>query len=157
MQITTKTLNNNDLVHLAEKTPNLNVLTGEYKGDFNEVEARNLKVHDIIVDSIDNIREFHQILSVELIEEDKITFSYYSMTSYPLNTLGKYAHIVGNGGCDLDRSNAYALDWDGNGWFAGNVECDSIILRSSTEGSNKRFKITVDDSGTLITSEIIEE
>lgn len=32
-----------------------------------------------------------------------------------------YAHIVGNGTSDSDRSNAYTLDWDGNGWFAGNV------------------------------------
>ena len=31
-----------------------------------------------------------------------------------------YAHIVGNG-TDDERSNAYTLDWDGNGWFAGEV------------------------------------
>ena len=38
----------------------------------------------------------------------------------------KYAHIVGNGYRDelnyVDyRSNAYTLDWSGNGWFAGKV------------------------------------
>lgn len=33
---------------------------------------------------------------------------------------GKYVHVVGNG-VSSARSNAYTLDWDGNGWFAGDV------------------------------------
>ena len=33
---------------------------------------------------------------------------------------GKYVHVVGNGDSSA-RSNAYTLDWDGNGWFAGDV------------------------------------
>lgn len=36
------------------------------------------------------------------------------------NFQGKYVHVVGNGD-SLARSNAYTLDWDGNGWFAGDV------------------------------------
>ena len=32
----------------------------------------------------------------------------------------KYIHIAGNGTFD-NRSNAYTLDWDGNGWYAGNI------------------------------------
>ena len=36
------------------------------------------------------------------------------------DTQGKYVHVVGNG-VSSARSNAYTLDWDGNGWFAGNV------------------------------------
>lgn len=32
-----------------------------------------------------------------------------------------YAHIVGNGTADNARSNAYALDWDGNGHYAGDI------------------------------------
>lgn len=35
---------------------------------------------------------------------------------------GKYAHIVGNGEGDSNRSNAYTLDWSGNGWFAGGIK-----------------------------------
>lgn len=85
---------------------------------------------------------------------------------------GKYAHIVGNG-TSAKRSNAYTLDWDGNGWFAGDVyvgstsgtnkdlgskklikEGDDIIIQSSTEGSTKKFKITVDDNGTLSAAEV---
>lgn len=37
-----------------------------------------------------------------------------------------YAHIVGNGTYDANKgtiySNAYTLDWQGNGWFAGDVK-----------------------------------
>lgn len=65
-----------------------------------------------------------------------------------------YAHIVGNG-TDEARSNAHTLDWSGNAWFAGTIEGKALILPSSTEGSTKRFKITVDDSGTLTATEVI--
>ena len=42
------------------------------------------------------------------------------------DTESKYIHIAGNGdwpsgAAEPTRSNAYTLDWDGNGWFAGNV------------------------------------
>lgn len=69
------------------------------------------------------------------------------------DTEDKYIHIAGNGTLPTDRSNAYTLDWNGNGWFAGNVECSAIILRSSTEGSTKTFKLTVNDSGELSITE----
>ena len=66
----------------------------------------------------------------------------------------KYAHIVGNGTSNTFRSNAYTLDWSGNAWYAGTVEGKALILPSSTEGSTKKFKITVDDSGTLTATEV---
>lgn len=69
------------------------------------------------------------------------------------DTADKYIHIAGNGTLPTDRSNAYTLDWDGNGWYAGNVEATAIILRSSTEGSTKTFKLTINDSGELSISE----
>ena len=64
-----------------------------------------------------------------------------------------YAHIVGNGS-STKRSNAYTLDWQGNAWFAGMVEATAIILKSSSEGSSKRFKVTIDDNGTLTATEV---
>ena len=67
-----------------------------------------------------------------------------------LDQSGQYAHIVGNG-TENHLSNAYTLDWSGNGWFAGNVEARSIILLSPAE---KKFKITVDDTGTLSATEV---
>ena len=67
----------------------------------------------------------------------------------------KYIHIAGNGAFDA-RSNAYTLDWNGNGWYQGTVEASAIILRSSTPGSSKRFKLTIDDSGIISTEEVVE-
>lgn len=34
---------------------------------------------------------------------------------------GSFAHIVGNGRSENERSNAHTLDWEGNAWFAGDV------------------------------------
>jgi hypothetical protein len=74
----------------------------------------------------------------------------YNVADY----LNKYAHITGNGKSTTERSNAYTLDWDGNGWYAGTVETSAIILRSSTSNSTKKFKLTIDDNGTLSATEI---
>lgn len=69
---------------------------------------------------------------------------------------GEFIHVVGNGTSDTDRSNAHTLDWEGNAWYAGSVEGKAVILPSTTDGSTKRFKITVDDSGTITATEITE-
>lgn len=83
----------------------------------------------------------------------------------------KYAHIVGNGTSESARSNAYTLDWNGNAWFNGRPQFGGkaqdqgsqtvmangdkeIILASSTAGSTKKFKITVDDSGVITATEV---
>ena len=69
------------------------------------------------------------------------------------DTESKYAHIVGNG-TDLDsRSNAHTLDWEGNAWYQGGVQCTELILKSTD--SDKCFKITVNDSGTLTATAIV--
>lgn len=64
-----------------------------------------------------------------------------------------YANIVGNGSPG-SRSNAHTLDWEGNAWYSGTIEGKALIIPSSTEGSTKKFKITVDDSGTITATEI---
>lgn len=63
------------------------------------------------------------------------------------------AFAVGNGDFET-KSNAYTLDWNGNAWFAGTMEGAGVIVKSSTSGSNKKFKITVDDSGNLSATEV---
>ena len=85
----------------------------------------------------------------------------------------KYAHIVGNGTNVSARSNAHTLDWNGVPWFKGRPQFGGtamdngsqtvmangdkeIILASSTANSTKKFKITVDDSGTLTATEITQ-
>ena len=67
---------------------------------------------------------------------------------------GTYADIVGNGSINR-RSNAYTLDWEGNAWYSGTIEGKALILPSSTAGSTKKFKITVDDSGTISATEVV--
>ena len=84
----------------------------------------------------------------------------------------KYAHIVGNGTSISVRSNAHTLDWNGVPWFKGRLQFGGtaqdqgsqtvmangdkeIILASSTANSTKKFKITVNDSGTLTATEVI--
>ena len=61
---------------------------------------------------------------------------------------GKYIYIAGNGTAKK-QSNAYTLDWDGNGWYQGTVEATGIIL---TSPNGTRYKVTVNDDGTLKTA-----
>jgi len=88
-----------------------------------------------------------------------------------IDSSNKYAHIVGNGKNIYNRSNANTLDWNGVPWFQGRPQFGGtaqdqgsqtvmangdkeIILASSTAGSTKKFKLTIDDTGTLTASEI---
>jgi hypothetical protein len=72
------------------------------------------------------------------------------------NPMGTYASIIGNGISNKVRSNAYTLDWAGNAWYAGTVEAEAIVLRSSTPGSKKKFALTVDDNGIVSVNELEE-
>ena len=65
-----------------------------------------------------------------------------------------YAHIIGGGKGETNRKNIHTVDWNGNAWYAGNVEGKALIIASSTAGSTKRFKVTVDDAGTLTATEV---
>lgn len=58
-----------------------------------------------------------------------------------VNPKDTYAHIVGNGDSENNRSNAHTLDWSGNAWFAGKV----------TDGSgNSITKYTLSKTGSSI-------
>ena len=65
------------------------------------------------------------------------------------DTESKYIHIAGNGDFD-NRSNAYTLDWDGNGWFSGNV----YVGGSGSDDVNAHKLITDAD---VISNSIIDE
>ncbi len=52
------------------------------------------------------------------------------------DSAGKYAHIVGNGTGDTSRSNAYTLDWQGNGRYAGNVYANEELLATKNYVDN---------------------
>lgn len=70
------------------------------------------------------------------------------------DTTNKYAHILGIGTDGSNRANGHTIDWKGNGWFAGDVTAKGIIVSSTTAGSTKKFKISVDDTGALTASEV---
>ncbi len=78
------------------------------------------------------------------------------------DTANKYAHIVGNGNGDDNRSNAHTLTWSGVPWYQGRPQFGGsamddgaqtvmgngdkdISLASSTTDSTKQIKLTVSD------------
>ena len=69
------------------------------------------------------------------------------------NPLNKYAHIVGNGKDENNRSNAHTLDWDGNAWYAGDVyvgpDNDRLLKTEDVTDYNKHEIITAVSGGTL--------
>ena len=72
--------------------------------------------------------------------------------SYPKGA-DSYKFILCDGNF-FGTHNYMTIDESYNGWFEGAVEGKAFILPSSTSGSTKRFKITVDDSGTLSATEV---
>ena len=65
----------------------------------------------------------------------------------------KYAHIVGNGQDYQHPSNAHTVDWQGNGWFQGNVKVggtsqdDTNAQNLITEVKYNRLKATLPTTG----------
>ena len=77
------------------------------------------------------------------------------------DTESKYLHIVGNGSGDAHRSNAHTLDWNGNGWFKGDIK----VGGTGQDDENAKILATTEyvDSAlnevkiTAITNEEIDE
>lgn len=60
----------------------------------------------------------------------------------------KYAHIIGNGTYDGNRSNAHTVDWEGNAWYAGGISAKNLSLEEPIKTSeliNDSEFITIDD------------
>lgn len=60
------------------------------------------------------------------------------------DTEGKYADIVGNGSSDTERSNAYALDWEGNATYAGSVTSKDGELTTKGKVLDELFPFVVE-------------
>nr|DAJ06235.1 MAG TPA: YadA-like protein [Caudoviricetes sp.] len=65
------------------------------------------------------------------------------------DTNNKYAHIVGNGDI-INKSNAHTLDWEGNAWYAGEVQGTNLPYTISS-----KVLTTVPASDIKIDDEII--
>ena len=63
----------------------------------------------------------------------------------------KYAHIVGNGDDDTNRSNAHTLDWEGNAWYSGQVEGTNLpyTVSSKVLATVSASNIKIDDLITI--------
>jgi hypothetical protein len=77
--------------------------------------------------------------SVKSTSSSSTTYTHVTkLSSVPTyDRLGHYAHIVGNGTSEEERSNAHTLDWEGNAWYAGDVYVGSDSGTSKDEGSKK--------------------
>jgi hypothetical protein len=69
------------------------------------------------------------------------------------DTEDTYAHIVGNGTSDADRSNAHTLDWEGNAWFAGDVYVGSTSETNTNKDAGSK-KLATEDVVNAVKTEI---
>ena len=73
------------------------------------------------------------------------------------DTEDKYIHIAGNGNSPTDRRNAYTLDWEGNGWYSGDVYVGSTSGLNKDEGSIRLARIDeLPDVSNFVTQESLE-
>ena len=82
------------------------LLTGSYNNWFNGTTAENICCMGEGLDGIGKC---------------SLAQGKYNVSEVSNSSVGTYAHIVGNGTSNTSRSNAYTLDWQGNGTFAGTV------------------------------------
>ena len=45
---------------------------------------------------------------------------------------GNYAHVIGNGADENNRSNAHTVDWNGNAWYQGNIKLGGTSYDDAT-------------------------
>ena len=77
------------------------------------------------------------------------------------DTESTYAHIVGNGASGTERSNAHTLDWEGNAWYAGEVQATDFKVKQPDgtytsiinlpEGANQQ--LITDENGNTVWQE----
>lgn len=86
---------------------------------------------------------------LSMIKESGLAVGTYNSSSLQL-------FVVGNGYDDSSRSDAFSVDDNGNVAVGGQLEVrgQEIVIKSSTAGSTKKFKITVDDAGALTATEV---
>lgn len=64
------------------------------------------------------------------------------------DTSNTYAHILGNGTSVSTRSNAHTIDWDGNAWYAGDVENGSGVTMNGLQEEINELKSSGGSGGT---------
>lgn len=59
----------------------------------------------------------------------------------------KYVEIIGNGPDGNNRSNAYALDWEGNGYYSGNVYANGNATEGNKLITRDELNIALSETG----------
>lgn len=84
--------------------------------------------------------QYYQVGSKIFFEEYRNSthaYNHYYIHKKRVDEEGKYAFIIGNGSSETKRSNAYTLDWDGNGQYAGGLKAEEINGERVTIGANR--------------------
>lgn len=117
--------------------------------DFGLVEQYGLKLKIGIDSHVDSGMGATIGSGLSMSQESGLAVGRYNSSSLSL-------FVVGNGNGDSRRSDAFSVDDDGNVAVGGQLEVGGgdIVLKSSTAGSTKKFRITVDDTGTLNATEV---
>ena len=150
---TNKTFNGDDIVYVFEGEPELNSFTGEFTANsLKETLVKDLQVEDMFALSNTNITQCHWLMSIKSSDENQFTCYYMTTIGVPSDNLGKYAHIVGNGGSAHARSNAHTLDWDGNAWYAGILKLGGS---SYDDASEVALKSDIDTSVNNLKNELL--
>jgi hypothetical protein len=79
----------------------------------------NMAVLEELTESdMENIADIPAIAEeVSSLTEDVSNLSRNQGRYNEIDTEGEYAHIIGNGTDDNNRSNAHTIDWKGNAWY----------------------------------------
>lgn len=133
-------------VYVYSERPTMNPETGELTfGNKTLTPVPEIKIGDLLT-GINGKNSYLEVKTITLPTQETYTkISFGCKSHYSLDYSGRdgtYAMMVGNGSGVTSsdhplRSNAYALDWDGNGYFAGDVYVQGNGKTFDFEGKKK--------------------
>lgn len=118
---------------------NYSCAQGEYvdaTGNYSCAQGLGFEFYDDITESYDEVYTTASGIASHAEGYGTQAKSNYQHVQGKLNipdTANRYAHIVGNGTSEVNTSNAHTLDWDGNGWYKGNL----YVGGTSQDNANK--------------------
>ena len=105
-------------VYRLKSEPTVDQTTGFFViGEYEQISHTQIQAGDILVSSVTTGQTSYSKVT-------SVTSSVSSQTRYmymPVTIVGEVVFVVGNGTSDSKRSNAHTIDWNGNGWYQGDV------------------------------------
>lgn len=131
-----------------------------YDGNIEQISTQD--------DSSSNISDigYEYYTLVNVVTNSKLSTRNNMYTQIKTTQLGMYKRYVGvditnNGDGYIYKYNIgewtsyFTIDLSDTDMIANNVISNTITLNSATAGSNKKFKLSIDDDGTLISEEVL--